>query len=349
MSHPIASIHLVGTEGSHAHTVALDALRRAFPDLAVRHCRDLAEALDHPASTHPELLVLLAPRSGDIHKATAAVDARGLSRWSVIARGAAATGSTSPFFNVGADDWESPALTHVVNSAVALHSLERANARLRGDLQTISRRFSHDLRTPLNCISTANEALGSPSLGEDSAGALFTQSISDSVEEAVALIERMTFVLKATAVPLPLRPVTMEEIVWGTLQRLETRIHQAGAIVTKPLSWPAVVGVPAWIDVIWVNLIQNSLQHAGPKPGIELGWESTESACRFWVRDTGKGVPAEKRPRLFHPFDRLNDLNAPRGYGLPIVHRLVELQRGCCGYDVQPAPGGTFFFVLPHA
>lgn len=349
MPHPITSIHLVGAAGSHAHTVAVEALRRAFPDLAVRHCRDLADALDHPTSSNPELLVLLAPRSGDIHKATAALDARGLSRWSVIARGAAATGSTSPFFNVGADDWAAPVLTQALASAVALHSLERDNARLRGDLQTISRRFSHDLRTPLNCISTASEALSSPSLEADSNGALFTRSIADSVEEAVALIERMTFVLKATANPLPLRPVTMEEIVWGTLQRLETRTNQAGAVITKPLSWPAVLGVPAWIDAIWVNLILNSLQHAGAKPGIELGWESTENACRFWVRDTGRGVPAEKRPRLFYPFDRLNDLNAPRGYGLPIVHRLVELQRGYCGYDVQPAPGGTFFFVLPHA
>lgn len=344
----ITSIHLVGASGSNAHVVALEALRKAFPDLTVRHCGDLAEALAHPPTSRPELLVLLAPRSGDIAKATAALDTRGLSRWSVVARGAAATGSTSPFFNVGADDWSAPVLAHAVNSAVALHALERTNARLRGDLQTVSRRFTHDLRTPLNCISTASEALREPGAGEEN-GPLFAQAITDSVDEAVALLERLGFVLKATANPLPLQPVTMEEIVWGTLQRLETRIVKAGATVIKPPAWPAVVGVPAWIDLIWVNLIRNSLEHAGPKPRIELGWEAREHDCRFWVRDSGQGVPPERRARLFFPFDRLSDLNAPRTYGLSIVQRLVELQRGDCGYEAEPAPGGTFFFVLPHA
>lgn len=350
MTSSLASIHLVGPSGNTAHTVALDALRRAFPDVTVRHGEDLSAALDQPATAGPELLVLLAPRSGDVTKATAAVDARGLSRWSILVRGAAASGSTSPFFNVGTEDWSAPVLVQAANSAVALHALERANARLRGDLQTISRRFSHDLRTPLNCISTATEALHESVGDDESTGALFTRSISDSVDEAVALIERLTAVLKATANPQPLQPVTMEEIVWGTLQRLETRIAKAGATVTKPDTWPAVVGVPAWIDLIWVNLIQNSLQHGGPQPRIQLGWEAAgPAAFRFWVRDTGPGVRPEKRARLFHPFDRLNDLNAPRGYGLPIVQRLVELQGGHCGYDPAPGAGGTFYFVLPHA
>lgn len=341
------SIHLVGAEGS-AHAIALEGIRRAFPQAAVRESRDISEAIAQPASG-PEILLLAAPRPGDIAQATAALDARGLARWAIVARGASPDGSTSPFVGVGLDDWTAPVLAQTLATASALHALERENARLRGDLRTISRRFTHDLRTPLNCIATASEALREPDAPADSSQALFTQSISDSVDEAVLLVERLTVVLKATANPQPLQVVTMEEIVWGTLQRLETRAVAAGATIVKPDTWPVVQGVPAWIDLIWVNLIGNSLKHAGPQPRIELGWDKGDGEIRFWVRDSGKGVPAERRNRLFHPFDRLNELNAPRGFGLPIVQRLVELQGGTTGYDPQPAPGGTFYFTLRSA
>jgi signal transduction histidine kinase len=108
-----------------------------------------------------------------------------------------------------------------------------------------------------------------------------------------------------------------------------------------------VVGVPAWLDLIWGNLILNSLQHAGALPRLELGWERGEGEHRFWLRDNGGGVAPEKRARLFHPVDRLHEVNAPRGYGLPIVQRLVELRNGRCGYEPDPVPGGSFYFTLP--
>lgn len=341
----IASIHLVGAPDSPAHSVALETAQRVFPGVAIRASRELADALAQPA-VGAELLILLGARSGDIAQAAAALDARGLARWAIIARGTAHGESKTPFVGVQTEDWNAPVLGPTFLSAAALHALERENARLRGDLRTVSRRLAHDLRTPLNCISTASEALGDPDGGGDPATAMFAQSITTSVEEAVALVERLSVVFKATANPPALQPVTMEEIVWGTLQRLESRIQKTGAVVTKPKSWPAVVGVPAWIDVIWVNLILNSLQHAGAQPRIELGWERAEAEHRFWLRDSGRGVLPERREHLFYPLDRLSELNAPRGYGLPIVQRLVELQGGRSGYELQPAPGGSFFFTL---
>ena len=67
------------------------------------------------------------------------------------------------------------------------------------------------------------------------------------------------------------------------------------------------------------------------------------------MRDHGGGVPPARRARLFTPFDRLHELNAPRGIGLPIALRLVELQGGRCDY-VPPADGGAcFVFALPLA
>ncbi len=235
------------------------------------------------------------------------------------------------------------------NSATAPSALELENTRLRGDLRTLSRRLAHDLRTPLACIETANEGLRDPSALPDSLNALMTRSISNSVHEAATLVERLSLVMLASAHPPALLPVSMSEIVTGTLARLHPRIAEAGAVVTKPATAPTVAGVPAWIELIWTNLIQNSLQHAGPQPRIALGWETLGHAHRFWIRDSGPGVTAGRRERLFHPFERLHETNAPHGYGLSIVRRLVELLGGQCGYEPAPTAGGSFFFTLRTA
>ena len=345
----IVAIQLVGPTGIAAHTVALDAIRRTYPQLPVHRSRDLPEALAQPIADGPELMILLSPKTGEVSTAAATLDARGLPRWAVVTRGAWSKDPSSRFLGIAAEDWNATVLAHVLVYAAALPALERENARLRGDLRTIGRRLAHDLRTPLNCISTASEALAEQFNDTSSVEALMSQSISTSVREAETLIERLSSVLLASATPSPAQTVAMDEVLWGAIQRLETRILKTGAIVVQPSSWPAARGVPAWIDLIWVNLITNSLTHAGPKPRIEFGWHPLDSAYCFWTRDSGTGVPPEKRHRLFHPLDRLNDLNAPRGYGLPIIHRLVELQGGRSGYDPYPAPGGTFFFTLPAA
>jgi len=343
----IVAIQLVGPSGIAAYTVALNAIRRTYPQLPVHRSRDLAEALALPVAAGPELMILLSPKTGEVSTAAATLDPRGLPRWAVVTRGSWSKDPTSRFLGIAAEDWNATVLAHVLVYAAALPALERENARLRGDLRTIGRRLTHDLRTPLNCISTAGEALAEQFTDADSVEALMTQSISTSVREVEALIERLSPVLLASATPCQAQTVAMEEILWAAIQRLETRILKAGATLIQPPTWPAARGVPAWIELIWINLITNSLAHAGPQPRIEFGWHPMDDAFCFWSRDSGKGVPPEKRHRLFHPLDRLNDLNAPRGYGLPIIQRLVELQGGRSGYDPHPAPSGTFFFTLP--
>jgi signal transduction histidine kinase len=227
-----------------------------------------------------------------------------------------------------------------------LTAYEHENTRLRGDLRTIGRRLAHDLRTPLNSISMAGEALRHPGLLGQSLESV-ADSIASAVAEASTLVERLTPVLLATATAELPQPVKMEEIVRDTLQRAESRVLRAAATVKCPATWPPAVGVTPWLELVWLNLILNSLQHGGAKVNIQLGADATGDSTRFWIRDSGHGIPAEKQRRLFHPLDRLSELNAPRNYGLSIVHRLVHLQGGTCGYDPRPAPGGTFFFTLP--
>jgi K+-sensing histidine kinase KdpD len=225
--------------------------------------------------------------------------------------------------------------------------LLRDNARLRGDLLTIARRISHDLRTPLGGIISANEALKEILAETDPSAIPLVASSLDSAEEMSQLIKRVSFVLKATALPASPQPVSMDETVWATTQRLENRILKSGATISQPASWPEVRGVSEWLEVVWWNLLANALRHAGATPQIELGWREQDGQFQFWVADNGPGVSEARRAKLFQPFQFLHEPDSIHGLGLSIVQRLVELQGGSCRYEPNPRGGACFIFTLP--
>jgi signal transduction histidine kinase len=128
---------------------------------------------------------------------------------------------------------------------------------------------------------------------------------------------------------------------------VEARAHREGASISRPSSWPEVIGDPAKAETVWHLLLENALRHAGKQPKIELGWEPADNGYKFWVRDNGTGVPPEKQRLLFQPFHRLHETTAGRGFGLSIAGRLVHLQGGQSGYEPGGSGGACFFFTLP--
>jgi K+-sensing histidine kinase KdpD len=230
-------------------------------------------------------------------------------------------------------------------SLATQEELLRENGRLRGDLLTIVRRISHDLRTPLGGIITTSEMLKETLAENNPSSASLVTPILDSADGMSKLIERVNFVLKASATSYSKERVKMGETVFNALQRLESRILKSGALVAEPASWPEVNGVAPWLETVWWNLLANALQHGNPSR-IELGWRKDKNTFRFWMSDDGGGVPPGKIVKLFQPFHSLHEPDAPQGLGLSIMQRLVELQDGDCGYE--PAPGGgCFYFTLP--
>ncbi|HTB86171.1 MAG TPA: HAMP domain-containing sensor histidine kinase [Candidatus Sulfotelmatobacter sp.] len=222
--------------------------------------------------------------------------------------------------------------------------LLRENARLRGDLLTIASRISHDLRTPLGSILNSGELLREVLHEKEPSSVALTDPLFNSVEELQRLIKNISFVAKASVRPPSKNQFNMGEIVDEVRQELEARILKKQACVKSPQTWPQVEGVPGWIAYTWWNFIVNALQHGGPQ--IHLGWLAEKNGHRFWINDNGPGVPVQWRAKLFQPFDSLSQADSTRGLGLSVVQRLVELQDGQCGYELNLS-GPRFFFTLP--
>lgn len=318
-------------------------IREAFPETTTVEVGTVEDAVRHKRELYPELLILTDASATETARATQIMDASGSPRWAVVVLGQETVELAD---TVPPEAWQPRLLAQVFRSALLQHGLLCENLRLRGDLKTVARRFSHDLYTPIGCIHTSAAVLKLLSPTDEQSKETIVQNIEDSSVEASQLIERMSFVLKASADPCAPTEVDMGEVVSAALKQLETSIQKTGATVMTPVSWPAVTGVQSWLKVIWWNLLGNALKHGGPTVRIRIGWDAEENRKRFWITNNGPGVKPENLAGMFRPFDQLH-AERTCGLGLSIVHRLTSLHGGECGIYPVPEGGTCFYFTLP--
>ncbi len=321
------------------------ALPLAFPHDETRiRFIPLAEALACASEGQREVVLLAPNQHTEATAVLAAEDSRKLPRWGVLLLEAA----QSP---VGAEavtwaDFEPRLLARALRSSLDKLVLRRRLARERGDVWTIGRRLTHDLRNPLGCIVTTSEMLREMMREDAPEHAPLLEPIIDATGEMLDLINRVHVMAKASAQPRQPEPVDMEAPLQATIERLQREITRRHAEVQVPEPWPVVEAVQPWLETVWWNLLANALRHGGEPPQIETGWKQNADEWVFWVADRGPGVAADRVKQLFTPFDQLHQRHGG-GIGLSIVHRLVELQGGRCQYEPRPGGGSIFSFTLP--
>jgi|HubBroStandDraft_1064217.scaffolds.fasta_scaffold63272_2 signal transduction histidine kinase len=337
-------ILLVGC-GSHISASLVEATRNAFSGSVVLNVKNIGEALSRMPAPGPEVIVLWHPNPDIVTKAFEAVDTWGLPRWAVVIIG------VNPITGwvewLPADELTAAAIPRVFFSAIEHLALRREIARARGDLLSIGSRVSHDLRTEAAAIRTNAELLRDVLSKEKPALAGMTEPIVESVDALGKIIERLSFLARVSVRVAAKKQFDMGHAVLRALQRMDPEIQRRRASMIQPNFWPKVNGEAASLEKVWCDLLANALTHARDQPRIELGWLRNETGHRFWISDDGVGIPLESQPQLFHPFHLMHRLNSPRGLGLTLVQRLIELQGGRCGYEPYEDGGSKFFFTLP--
>jgi signal transduction histidine kinase len=102
---------------------------------------------------------------------------------------------------------------------------------------------------------------------------------------------------------------------------------------------------------VLLNLVSNAVKYGRQAGNVTLsGVNTADGRLRISVRDDGPGIPADKLPRLFSPFDRLGaELSEIEGTGLGLTlsKTLVEAMGGRVGVDSAVGRGSTFWIELP--
>ena len=95
------------------------------------------------------------------------------------------------------------------------------------------------------------------------------------------------------------------------------------------------------------NLLSNALRYTPAEGEILLAAEESKDVVRFTVRDTGRGIEAERLSGIFDRFSALSESGT--GLGLALVRRLVESLGGQIAVESRLGHGTTFRFTLPVA
>jgi signal transduction histidine kinase len=338
-------ILLVGYNSTIDAKIAAEVARMAFPRAVVKSIGTLDEAIASPPIAEVDLLVLMRATPDAVERAMNVVDDTELPRWAIVVVG------THPvplgIQTIQPAEWAGPVTSHAFHSAIAQHALRRELARTKSDLAVVGTRIAHDLRTQVASILATAELSKEVLQEVEPIKSELYQPIFDSVDTLGKLIERVSFVTKATAKGAAKTACKMKEAVNGAVSRLASEIVEKKASLVQPTEWPEITASRQYLEKIWFNLITNALIHSGDSPRIELGWRKEKNEHRFWVRDRGQGVAADSRAHLFRPFHQMHHSSSPRGLGLPIVHRLSELHGGRCGYESPRDGGSEFFFTVP--
>ena len=95
------------------------------------------------------------------------------------------------------------------------------------------------------------------------------------------------------------------------------------------------------------NLLANALRYTAEDGEVLLAAEEIKDTVQFTVRDTGRGIEAERLSTLFDRFNSFSESGS--GLGLSLVRRLVESLGGQIAVESRLGNGTTFRFTLPVA
>ncbi|TMW62673.1 hypothetical protein Poli38472_005291 [Pythium oligandrum] len=220
--------------------------------------------------------------------------------------------------------------------------------------------FSHELRTPLNSVLGMMELLKEQKLDTVSERYVHMAYVSGSL--LLNLINDILDLSKIEAghMEISAAPFHMKDLLDYSIDIFDFKARERGLVLEKrcdPQVPSIVIGDVVRLRQVLLNLLSNALKFTTkgsitvtcsvePSPDLPSGFKK----LRFEVIDTGVGMDAEEKSRLFSLFTKLERTrqNNPTGsgLGLAICKQFVELMDGQIDVDSELDVGSNFFFTV---
>jgi histidine kinase len=214
---------------------------------------------------------------------------------------------------------------------------------------------AHELKTPLAGIKGYMEGLED---GVIPATTETFQSIHREASRLQRLVQDLQELSRAEAgqVKLELQPIDPHHLIETTVEHIRPQFAEKGITLCLELpdTLPSICGDPDRAGQVLMNLLGNALQYTPADGKASVSAARQGNLVRFSVSDTGVGLAAEDRERIFQRFYRVDKsrsrASGGSGIGLTIARYLVEAQGGDIWAESEGVGlGSTFCFTLPIA
>ncbi|WP_129628592.1 ATP-binding protein [Candidatus Oscillochloris fontis] len=239
--------------------------------------------------------------------------------------------------------------------ALVIHDVSDQKLQERRRFEFISM-VSHELRNPLNTLNGFLKVVLQGKAGPLTA--LQQEFLGLADNQADALKGRITELLefnRLEAGRLRLQPQwsNLADLLRSTNTRFQILVEQFGLTIEAaiPENIPEVLMDPERIGQVLTNLIENAMKATPAGGKIVLRAVVHEQYVQVQVADTGVGIPAEQREKIFSSFYRLEHKSSPHGVhlglGLSICHQIVEGHNGRIWVESEVGQGSCFNFTIP--
>jgi signal transduction histidine kinase len=212
---------------------------------------------------------------------------------------------------------------------------------------------SHELRTPAALIRANAEVMEREGLIADDGRPLVADIITEA-DRLGRLVGDLLMLSTTGAADLSLErgEVELAELLRDAVRRVVPLAEEKRVDVVVDAVGPAIVdGDRDRLVQLVLILVDNAIDHAPAGTPVEVALRRRGGSVVLSVTDSGPGIPAEERERVFAPFARLASSSSDRrdgaGLGLAIARRIADAHGGTIVAGAGPAGGARLEVTLP--
>jgi len=200
--------------------------------------------------------------------------------------------------------------------------------------------IGHELRNPLG-VAESSVFLLEKRVGTDPAARKHLDRIHEQISVANGIVGALLDLVRDR--PMDPQPLALSDVVAKAVDLV--RRPESVQVNVSQLDGVGVLGDPAQLRQVFVNLVQNAVEACGERGSVTVQARRVDGTVEISVEDTGHGLDASVKARLFEPL--ITTKSKGVGLGLALVKRIVERHRGTIGHVTPPTGGARFILTLP--
>ncbi len=202
----------------------------------------------------------------------------------------------------------------------------------------------HDIKNPMNTIKIYTQALRNISGTEEAVE--LADEVINQIDRLVNMVREILDFSRGVS-STNMREVKIGDFMDTLTGFIEKEFDKRGMKLSTDLRYTgACICDPEKIERVFLNITRNAIDAMEEGGVLTIRTDRIGDRLQITFRDTGKGIPAEIRQKIFDPFFTFGKKNGT-GLGMSIVKKIIEEHNGVIYFETEEDKGTSFHVYLP--